>query len=175
MLVLLLLESCGALSLTRRCGVMLIGFLVSVQVAMREPKEQSSQLGDEVLQYSSTQINLSLVDSSKEWMVWGWLKRAMFSTWWAIIWQRRQWQSWRDNEPKRLDTILKFAYAYHLWMLVRTHGDVRIQKLALLATSSSWLGSMLMFLGWMTDWLLQLLIVLNNFVLWCWGFEEKGN
>lgn len=69
MLVLLLLESCGALSLTRRCGVMLIGFLVSVQVAMREPKEQSSQLGDEVLQYSSTQINLSLVDSSKEWMV----------------------------------------------------------------------------------------------------------
>ena len=188
MLVLLLLESCGALlSLTRRCGVMLIGFLVSVQVAMREPKKQSSQLGDEVLQYSSTQINLSLVDSSKEWMVWGWLKRVMSSTWWAIIWQRRQWQSWRDNEPKRLDTILNFAYAYHLWMqaswigfcqrvmIVRTHGDVRIQKLALLATSSSWLGSMLMFLGWMTDWLLQLLIVLKNLVLWCWGFEEKGN
>jgi len=48
---------------------MLIGFLVSAQVAMRALKKQFWELGDEVLQDSSTQINLSLVDSSKEWMV----------------------------------------------------------------------------------------------------------
>ena len=139
---------------------MLIGFLVSAQVAMRALKKQFWELGDEVLQDSSTQINLSLVDSSKEWMVWGWLKRAMSSTWWAIILQRRQWQSWRDNEPRRLETNWSFLTQIidASWigfcegvMMVRSHDhDIRIQKLALLATSSSWLGSMLMFLGWMT-------------------------
>ena len=87
---------------------MLIGFLVSAQVAMRALKKQFWELGEEVLQDSSTQINLSLVDSSKERMVWGWLKRAMSSTWWAIILQRRQWQSWRDNEPRRLETNWSF-------------------------------------------------------------------